>query len=625
MRSLKVKLIVFVAVLMALVSLVIAALVYGQMKSGMVAGVDHELSGTAHGYSTFVKNWYGDRLASVISGNGMADSTDPVASLAHQKEGGGFAITYIGFADHHIVYSDGHKQAVGYDPAARPWYKMAVELGKPGVTAPYTDFDTGKLCLTFVSPVMSGGALKAVVGGDIFIDNLVKTVLSIKLRGNGYAFLVDTSGNVIAHPNQQLTLKPLTNSAPDLTADRLNAAAASGETQEVQMDGQSKYVQIVPVDGTNWLMGVAMDTSVVSQPMLDVLLTIMAIVVVALIVLVPIASMVLAGMLKGLQRFSHAMLEISQGQGDLTRRIEVSGQDEIAQTATAFNTFIDHLQKMFQAVKIEADRVIGGVESVGTTVERMAVDSREISDVSSSNAATLEQITVSISHIADAANEADDLVNQTGKISSDSAANIEKISHEMARTVDAVKGLSGMLSTLDNRSQQISGITNVIKDIADQTNLLALNAAIEAARAGEMGRGFAVVADEVRKLAERTAQATLEITGMVNTIREETSQAVSNMQHTVSSVDGGVELTQGAVQGITNIHGAMQNVMAKMNEISLSTSEQHNATTMIAQSTERINGRIIDNDGSIQEAHRTLSVLTESASKMREMFNRFRV
>jgi methyl-accepting chemotaxis protein len=625
MRSLKVKLIVFVAVLMAILSTVIAVLVYSEMKSSIVDGVDNELSGTAHGYSTFVKDWYSSKLQAVVATNGISGFAEPVPALARINEAANFATTYIGYADHHIVYSDGHPQKAGYDPAKRPWYQQAAAMGKPGVSAPYVDFDTGKLCLTFVSPIYDGSNLKAVVGGDVFIDALVKAVLSVKLRGDGYAFLIDKAGNVIAHPNQQLTLKPLSSVAPELTPDRLNAVASSGEVVRTQIDGADMYVQVVPVEGTDWLMGMTMGASVVSGPMTTVLLTIVGIVVVSLIVLVPIASAVLAGMLGGLKRLNHAMREISQGEGDLTRRIEVTGQDEIAQTAQAFNTFIDHLQAMFRGVKEEADRVIEGVHQAGGTVRRVADDSREISDVSSSNAATLEQITVSISHIADAAREADELVTQTGAVSSDSASEMEKISREMGRTVDAVKGLSSMLETLDNRSQQITGITNVIKDIADQTNLLALNAAIEAARAGEMGRGFAVVADEVRKLAERTAQATLEITGMVNAIREETSLAVNNMQQTVNSVDGGVELTQNAVARIDEIRSAMERVVAKMNEISLSTSEQHNATTVIAQSTERINGRIIDSDNSLQGVHQTLSLLSDAASRMREMFGRFRV
>ncbi|MBS1156811.1 MAG: methyl-accepting chemotaxis protein [Proteobacteria bacterium] len=620
MRSLKAKLIVFVALLMVIVSTLIAVLVYGQMRRGMVEGVDHELSGTAHGYSAFVGRWHADKLQSTLAGNALANMPDPIPMLARLNEGGGFSLSYIGYPDHHIVYSDGHAQKPGYDPVARPWYQLAVSTGKAGVSAPYIASSNGKLRVTFFSPVFNDGVLKAVVGGDIPIDDLAKTVLSIKLRGEGFAFLADKNGNVIAHPDPQLTLKPLTQSAPELTLARLNAAAESGNTQEVLIEGRSMYVQIVPVEGTDWLMGIAMDAAVVSQPMLKVLQTIVVIVLVALAILVPIA-----GMLKGLHGLNRAMREISLGEGDLTRRIEVQGKDEIAETAAAFNTFIDHLQRMFHAVKTEADRVIGGVENLGSAMGKMAEDSREISDVTSSNAATLEQISVSISHIADAAGEADTLVTSTDAISCDSAADIGKIAQEIAHTVDAVKGLSSMLSALDQRSQQISGITNVIKDIADQTNLLALNAAIEAARAGDMGRGFAVVADEVRKLAERTTQATQEIARMVSAIRAETSDAVSSMQHTVSLVDGGAELTQSAALRIADIRVSMQSVVAKMNEISLSTSEQHNATTMIAQSTERINGRIIDSDNSLQTVHGNLSVLGEAALELQEMFSRFRV
>ncbi|RBB96494.1 methyl-accepting chemotaxis protein, partial [Pseudomonas sp. MWU12-2115] len=191
---------------------------------------------------------------------------------------------------------------------------------------------------------------------------------------------------------------------------------------------------------------------------------------------------------------------------------------------------------------------------------------------------------VSINHNSQYAQDAREVSQRSGSLSDQGGEVIAKAVAEMKGISDTVDLTAGAISALADKTATISSIMQVIKDIADQTNLLALNAAIEAARAGETGRGFAVVADEVRKLAERTGQATVEISGMVSTIREETSQAVSNMQRTVSSVDGGVELTLGAVQRIEQIQQAMQEVMAKMNEITLSTSEQHKATTMIAQS-----------------------------------------
>jgi methyl-accepting chemotaxis protein len=330
-------------------------------------------------------------------------------------------------------------------------------------------------------------------------------------------------------------------------------------------------------------------------------------------------------MLKGLHGLRDAMQEISHGEGDLTRRIQITGQDEIAQTAQAFNTFIDRLHKMFLVVRNEAGQVTQRVEQVGDTVKGVADDSRQISDVSSTNAATLEQITVSISQIADIARDADGLVVRTGEVSTNSAEAMDRISGEMARTMSAVRDLSSMLTSLDSRSEQISGITNVIKDIADQTNLLALNAAIEAARAGEQGRGFAVVADEVRKLAERTSQATVEITGTVSAIRDETRQAVTNMQHTISSVDDGVALTQSAAAHIDEIRQAMHTVVQKMGEIARSTREQHSAANQIAQSTEGINNRIVESDSALQNAHLTLSDLSKSVATMRHSFAHFKL
>lgn len=623
MKTMRAKLVLLIAMVQICLGILLTGLAYIQMRSALIDQVHSEMSATANGYANDIKNWVTGKMQTISALAPMGLSADPMPFLRQARESAGFDLTYAGYSDKRMLYSDGRLKKPDYDPTVRPWYKAAESTGRPGVSQPYVDFDTNQLVLTFYAPIKENGIIKGVVGGDMFIDSIVKTVLSIKIHNTGYAFLTDKSGIIIAHPDQKLTLKPLTDLTPDLNTEKLSLLAKSETINSVDIDGKQMFIHVLPINGTDWYMGTVIEKRDALAPLNKLLYTLIGIALLSIIIILPIAGALLVQQLRGLARLQTAMREISQGEGDLTRRIEVSGHDEIAETATAFNNFIGQLQKMFLAVRQEADSVTKGVEDVTDTMKQISEDSHQISDVSSENAATLEELTVSISHIADTTKEADRMVRNTGEISAQSASEMKRIANEMTNTVESVRGLASLLNTLDSRSQQITGITSVIKEITDQTNLLALNAAIEAARAGEMGRGFAVVADEVRKLAERTAQATIEITNMVSTIREETRQAVDNMQTTVESVDRSVEMTQHAVDRITEIQKSMEEVVSRMGEIAHATNEQRNAATSIAQSTERINNRIVESDEKMQKAYEMLAGLSNIVSNMSQLFARF--
>ncbi|UTH74979.1 methyl-accepting chemotaxis protein [Chromobacterium sp. IIBBL 290-4] len=628
MRSIRHKLMSLTAVSILIATLSVTLIACLNIRSHAVSEAKREVSQVLQLQGGLVSEWLTVRK-NLISAS-LSRAGDPQASYYLQQiaKGGGFNIIYAGHGDSgDMVYSvpGRGKPSAEYQPAQRPWFQLAKAQGGIVVTDPYKDSEPetkDKLVITIADKVPGQ---EIVVGGDILIEKLVKSVLDIKMAGEGGAFLVTRKGKIIAYPQAGMELKQIGEAIPALDDNRFQQLLSGNDVVEVDIQGKTYLLQLRQIEGSDWVLGAMADEEATLKPVTDLIWLISGCVAVVLLVLVGFSSGYLNKLLRGLIQVRDAMQEISQGEGDLTRRIEVKGEDEVAQTAAAFNEFVGRLNGMFRELRGEAEQLANGVIEVGGAVKQVANDSHRLADISSSNAAAIEEVTVSISHIAEATRETDSLARNTGEHSRESAGDMQRISNEMEQTSQSVSELSALLASLEQRSQEISKITNVISDIADQTNLLALNAAIEAARAGEQGRGFAVVADEVRKLAERTGKATVEISEMVENILSETGKAVGNMQRTVGAVDTSVELTSQARGRLIAISDAMQQVIDKIGDVALSTSEQHNATTAMAQSTESINNQILDSDAALQGAMQTLEGLNRLARTMQEAFGRFKL
>ncbi|MBV8048512.1 MAG: methyl-accepting chemotaxis protein, partial [Paludibacterium sp.] len=283
----------------------------------------------------------------------------------------------------------------------------------------------------------------------------------------------------------------------------------------------------------------------------------------------------------GLEQMRGGLVAVSESL-DFRHRVEIKRNDEIGQAAQALNQLLDKLQHSFQALRGIAEEVGSASRQLTETAGQVSTAASAQSEASSSMAATIEQMTVSINHVAEQAK-----VTHGGAVSAKDL--VDSGSTVIRQTIDDIHRISNMVKQSANRIQQLetdSGqvgtVINVIRDIADQTNLLALNAAIEAARAGEQGRGFAVVADEVRKLAERTARSTQEISATIETMMTRAKETAGEMGSAEQLVATSVDRADEANNAIQQIGGNAAQAAQNISEISAAIQQQGGASNSIA-------------------------------------------
>ena len=531
--SLKQRLLLFVTTLLAIIVAALTSLAYKEMRDEIVAGVTYEIESAVRGNREALARWIGHRL-DVISATAkhLADNEAPRPFLILAKDAGRFDQSFAGYADKRMIYNlPDKKPAEGFDPKTRPWYKLAVGKNEAIATPPYIGAVSKKPILTVARAFESHG-VTGVATGDVTLEEATTLVTGIKLRGDGYAFLATRDGKVVAHAKPDSTLKPVAEVMPGFDAAALQNAGDTIALREMTIDGRTKYVAVTSIPGADWALAAVIDKAAILAPLTTLLWSLILSGVLVAALGAVATHFALARLLKDLFGLRDALTEIASGQGDLTRQLPVTARDEIGQTAEAFNRFIASLRTMFLEVRDNATQLNSGIDDLSGVTRTLSAESEHQAESLSATAATIEEITVSINHIADNARQAEGLAAHAGEVSTRSRDAVAGLSGDIDQISSEVGRLATTLDSLGRRSSEMNSIIAAIREIAEQTNLLALNAAIEAARAGESGRGFAVVADEVRKLAERTAKATVDIGSLIDATHGDIRSALTDMNDT---------------------------------------------------------------------------------------------
>ena len=315
------------------------------------------------------------------------------------------------------------------------------------------------------------------------------------------------------------------------------------------------------------------------------------------------------------------------GAGDL-QPVESPGAagsaNEVDKMTYSLSQAVQAMREMIGQVDESARRLLQAAadmeSSAGDTLTRI----RDQASSASGLAASVEEVSVSISHTADNAREAAEVTGRAHAAGETGRSRVEATVAEMERIAVEIHDSAGLIQSLGNRSAQISAIISVIKDIADQTNLLALNAAIEAARAGEQGRGFAVVADEVRKLAERTSVSAQEIAETIANMVRETDAAVDRMQAVSDEMSRGVAMAREAGSAIQEIDRTTSEASRYVHDIASATREQSTASQEMARLVEHVAQVSEQNAGAVAASADKARQMKGLAVQMESLLGRFR-
>ncbi|MCB6184682.1 methyl-accepting chemotaxis protein [Leeia sp. TBRC 13508] len=439
------------------------------------------------------------------------------------------------------------------NPNNNLWYTTPLNSQKNTLLNPYFGPIDGKQVqmTSFMSPIVVNGKSLGVVSVDIKLTEIQDELKKVRLYDSKQLSLISNELIYIASPDDSQLGKAFKN-----TDAQVLSAIKNGQLYHYidNEDFVHIYQPIVLEGAKPWTLEVVVPKSKILAGISELKIYALVISIITVLVIVFLVHLSIAKQLVPLRELGVSIHNLASDEGDLTRKIDTKSSPEINFISDGFNLFCEKIKMIVKDIDYQSGEIESIDKELKQKINEVEFRSKQQNELSKEILGSLSNLNASMDKLSSGISIVDEVIDETKEKTNSSLLTIDGIAGEVENINSIVSSLNHVMTELDSRAQKIGDIIVVIKAVAEQTNLLALNAAIEAARAGEQGRGFAVVADEVRKLAERTADATVEISQMVSSIQKDSSNATANVKNVVSIMNQTAVKTQTAKTEINAIH-----------------------------------------------------------------------